>query len=296
MDLALRTPGALPGRALLDHFSLEMTGKDVPGLRKAADAGAIPPRTPVNVTYLATEDHETRLAAAHAISELGFVPVPHVAARRLTGERELRAYLEGLRAGGAAERVFVVGGDSKRPEGPFRDALAVIESGILEEYGVRSVGISGYPEGHPDIAGDVLWRALADKTRALTERELDTTVITQFAFDSGAVLSWVTEARERGLSAPIRIGVPGPASVKRLLGYAKRFGVGTGAEVVRKYGLSLTNLLGSAGPGRFLRALAEGYDPSRHGELELHFYAFGGLEETADWVTAFRADDEEGGR
>ena len=108
-------------------------------------------------------------------------------------------------------------------------------------------------------------------------------------FDSGPVLSWVEAARERGLSLPIRIGVPGPASVTRLLGYAKRFGVGTGAEVVRKYGFSLANLLGSAGPERFVRALAEGYDPTRHGELEVHLYAFGGLQETADWVTAFRS-------
>jgi len=296
MSLAFRTSDAHSARSLLDHFSLEMTGKDVAGLRKAADAGAIPSGTPINLTYLATEDRETRFVAARAISELGFMPVPHFAARRLADEPELRAYLDGLRAAGAAERVFVVGGDSRRPEGPYPDALSIIESGLLQEYGVESVGISGYPEGHPDIADDVLWGALADKTRALAGRGLETTVITQFAFDSGSVLSWVAAARERGVSAPIRIGVPGPTSVKRLLGYAKRFGVGTGAEVVRKYGFSLTNLLGSAGPEKFLQALAEDYDPPRHGELQLHFYAFGGLEETADWVTAFGAQNQEGGR
>jgi methylenetetrahydrofolate reductase (NADPH) len=275
-------------RALLERFSLEMTGKDAGSLRTAAQAGAIPPQTPINITYLATEDHETRIAAAQAARELGLAPVPHVAARRLTDESELRQVLDDLRAVGATERVFVVGGDLKRPEGPFPDALTIIESGILEEHGVRSVGIAGYPEGHPDIGQDILWGALEDKLHALAEHDLEATVVTQFAFDTAPVLAWIAAVRERGLSVPIRIGVPGPTTVKRLLGYARRFGVGSGAEVVRKYGFSLTNLVSSAGPERFLHALADAYDPARHGELETHFYAFGGLGETAEWVTAFR--------
>jgi methylenetetrahydrofolate reductase (NADPH) len=280
-------------RSLLDRFSLEMTGKDVKSLTTAAADGAIPLETPVNVTYLATEDLETRLEAVRAVKRLGFQPVPHLSARRLRGESELRAYLEPLRDAAGTESVFVVGGDPKHPEGPYPDALSVIRSGVLEEYGVRAVGIGGYPEGHPDISDDLLWQALTDKAAALAERGLETTIITQFCFDVDPVLEWVTAVRQRGIQAPIRIGVPGPAGVKRLLGYAKRFGVGTGTEVVRKYGFSLTNLLGTAGPDKFLRALAEAYDPARHGRLALHFYAFGGLEETANWVTAFRGDDKE---
>ncbi|NYH79103.1 hypothetical protein FHR84_002437 [Actinopolyspora biskrensis] len=74
-----------------------------------------------------------------------------------------------------------------------------------------------------------------------------------------------------------------------LLRYAARFGVGTSAGIARKYGLSLmTNLMGTAGPDRFLHTLARNYDVRRHGEIELHFYTFGGLRATADWVTEFR--------
>jgi methylenetetrahydrofolate reductase (NADPH) len=82
-------------------------------------------------------------------------------------------------------------------------------------------------------------------------------------------------------------GHPGPAGVKRLLSYAARFGVGTSAGIARKYGLSLTNLLGTAGPDRFIQALAAGYDPHRHGQVNLHFYPFGGLQATAEWIAAF---------
>jgi methylenetetrahydrofolate reductase (NADPH) len=76
--------------------------------------------------------------------------------------------------------------------------------------------------------------------------------------------------------------------VRRLLGYATRFGVGTSASVARKYGFSLTNLMGTAGPDRFLHALADRYDPARHGVVKVHFYTFGGLRATAEWIGGFR--------
>ncbi|MFE6994079.1 methylenetetrahydrofolate reductase, partial [Streptomyces pharetrae] len=187
------------------------------------------------------------------------------------------------------EHVFVVGGDPARPHGPYEDALAVIRTGLLERYGVRHVGVSGYPEGHPAIAGPVLWTALADKTAALARRRLNGHVTTQFGFDADPVLSWVAETRGRGIGLPIRIGVPGPAGVRRLVSYATRFGVGTSASIARKYGFSLTNLMATAGPDRFLRALTAGYDPAVHGDLEVHFYTFGGLKATAEWAAAFAA-------
>src|SRR4051812_2364848 len=52
-------------RALLDDFSLEMTGKDVPALEDAA--AAIPPGTHINVTFLGNEDLPMRVSAAAAV-------------------------------------------------------------------------------------------------------------------------------------------------------------------------------------------------------------------------------------
>lgn len=287
-----KTHAPTSGRALVANFSMEMTGKDVGALSEAAATGAIPAGTRIHVTYLATEDLKTRLAAAGQVRELGFVPVPHISARRLGGEDALREYLGALRSIDASGTVFVVGGDPPEAEGPFSDALSVIRTGLLEEFGVGSVGISGYPEGHPDIPDDILWHALEEKSAELATRGLDATIVTQFCFDAEPVLDWLAAVRSHGITTPIRIGVPGPAGIKRLLAYARRFGVGTSTEVVRKYGFSLTNLLGTAGPDKFLHTLAAGHDPARHGELKLHFYAFGGLKETAEWVTAFGAGQD----
>ncbi|MFD4723685.1 methylenetetrahydrofolate reductase [Streptomyces seoulensis] len=271
---------------LLDGVSLEMTGKDVPRLEEARDA--LDGGTRINVTYLAGEDAGMRLTAARAVRGHGFVPVPHLSARRLPSSAELERFLAGLAEADAVENVFVVGGDPARPEGPYEDALSVIRSGLLQRHGVRHVGICGYPEGHPAIGDDALWSALTGKAAALAEAGLGGEVITQFGFDADAVLGWLEALRGLGVHLPVRVGVPGPAGVRRLLGYATRFGVGTGATVARKYGLSLTGLMGTAGPERFLDDLAGGYDPARHGTVKLHFYTFGGLRPTAEWITRYR--------
>ncbi|MFF3205479.1 methylenetetrahydrofolate reductase [Streptomyces sp. NPDC002962] len=276
------------GTSLLDDFSLEMTGKDVPKLEEARDT--IPQGTRIHVTFLGNEDLRLRLDAARAVKRLGFVPVPHISARRLGSRDDFERFLAGLRADGTSDNVFLVGGDPAHPEGPYADALSLIGTGLLREYGVRHVGIAGYPEGHPAIDGTALWAALRDKHAALAAQPLEAGVITQFGFDADPVLAWVEEVRGRGVGLPIRIGVPGPAGVRRLMAYAARFGVGTSASVVKKYGFSLTNLMGTAGPDRFLRTLAAAHDPARHGELKIHFYTFGGLGATSDWAARFRKD------
>ncbi|MFJ5033968.1 methylenetetrahydrofolate reductase [Streptomyces sp. NPDC088560] len=274
------------GAALLDDFSLEMTGKDVARLEEARDS--IPPGTRINITFLAGEDLGMRRTAARAVKRLGFVPVPHVSARRLPSRDALDAFLSALAEDGTAENVFVVGGDPARPEGPYEDSLAVLRTGLLQRHGVRHVGISGYPEGHPAIADGTLWSALTDKAAVIGAQRFDGDVITQFGFDVEPVLTWLETTRARGVHLPVRIGVPGPAGVRRLLGYATRFGVATSASVARKYGFSLTNLMGTTGPDRFLHTLARRYDSERHGTVKVHFYTFGGLRHTAEWIAAFR--------
>jgi methylenetetrahydrofolate reductase (NADPH) len=270
---------------VLDDFSMEMTGKDVEKVENAA--GVIPPGTRINVTFLENEDLAMRVNAAAAVKRLGFTPVPHISARRLKSQDMLEEFLTALRAIDATEHVFSVGGDPAVPMGPYEDSLAVIESGVLQQYGVRDISVGGYPDGHPDIATDVLWSALEKKAAALSRLEIPGTVITQVDFDVDRVLSWVAEVREHGVELPIRVGVPGPASVKLLLGFASRLGISTSATIAKKYGLSVTNLLGKAGPDRFIRDLAAGLDPGKHGAVKLHFYTFGGFKTAAEWISGF---------
>ncbi|MEO5534416.1 MAG: methylenetetrahydrofolate reductase [Pseudolysinimonas sp.] len=271
---------------LLEDFSVEMTGKDVPGLREAAPL--IPAGTRINVTFLGNEDLSMRLIASKAVLDSGFIPVPHISARRLKSQEMLEEFLGALKAQNTASHVFSVGGDPHEPEGPYEDSLEVIQTGLLQKYGASDISIAGYPEGHPDISDDKLWAALTGKHAALTAAGTRGTILTQFGFDEKPVLTWIEKVRAAGIDYEIRIGVPGPAGIKRLLSFAARFGVASSAGIAKKYGLSLTNLMGTAGPDKFINRLAKKLDPAKHGVVKLHFYTFGGLAATSEWIRDFK--------
>lgn len=279
--MTLTEPTGPSRPTVMTEPSLEMTGKDVDALREAAPY--IAPGTRVNVTFLGNEDLPMRVTAAQAVTELGFVPVPHVSARRLSSEDEFLEFLTALRDQVGATHLFAVGGDPAEPMGPYASSLELIQSGRPKELGFTDISIAGYPEGHPDISADQLWSALEGKDAALKEQGLNGTILTQFGFDVDPVFTWIEEVRRRGVHLPIRIGVPGPAGIKRLLTYAKRFGVSTSAGIAKKYGFSLTNLLGTAGPEKMISALDAGLTPA-HGDVKLHFYTFGGMKTTAEWI------------
>ena len=288
--MAHATPTTESAKRLVEGYSLEITGKekDVVGLTEAASL--IPAGTKVNVTFLGNEDLPMRVAAAKAVKELGFVPVPHISARRIASQAQLEEFLSALAEIGATEHVFAVGGDPATPEGPYPDSLTMIRSGVLQQYGVKEVSIAGYPEGHPDIATDVLWQHLEDKSAALKDAGLDAVILTQFSFDTDPVMAWIKGVRDRGIDTQIRLGTPGPAGIKRLISFASRFGVGANAMIVKKYGFSLTNLMGSAGPDKFVSDLAALFDADPSvGAVKLHMYTFGGLEATATWARDFIA-------
>jgi methylenetetrahydrofolate reductase (NADPH) len=58
---------------------------------------------------------------------------------------------------------------------------------------------------------------------------------------------------------------------------------------MKKYGMSITKLLSTAGPDKLIEDYASGLDAARHGEVLMHFYPFGGLRATAEWIRDFRA-------
>jgi len=271
---------------LLDGYSLEITAKDVPALREAAPM--IAPQTPIAVTFLPGEEMSARIAAVKAVRELGFEPMPHVSARRLTSVDVFENMIKQVTAESGVKRLFVIAGDPPTPEGPFEDSLQVIKTGVLEQNGIKAIGIAGHPEGHPNVSKEDLWVWMENKIAEIRQRDMLPIIVTQFGFSAEPFLEWLEEMRARGIDSPVRIGVPGPAGIKRLLGFAARCGVGASASVMAKYGVSLTNLIGSAGPNKLVGSLKDGLDYEKHGRVRLHFYPFGGLSKTVEWINEHR--------
>ncbi|WP_068085555.1 methylenetetrahydrofolate reductase [Novosphingobium rosa] len=267
-------------------YSIEITAKDVEALTAAAPL--IPPRTIVAITFLPSEDAQARLDATRAVRLLGFVPMPHFSARRLTSNDDFEGFLKRLVDESGVRRCFVVAGDPPEPAGPFADTASLIATGAFERAGVRTVGLAGHPEGHPHMTGAQCLQVLEEKCAAITARGMKPVIVTQFGFDAEPFLRWIETLRARGIDAPVRLGVPGPAGIKTLMRFAARCGVGASASVLAKYGISITRLIGTAGPDRMLEALSHGLTPA-HGEVQLHFYPFGGLEKTVAWIADYQA-------
>ncbi|MEC3909264.1 methylenetetrahydrofolate reductase [Sphingobium sp. CR2-8] len=269
---------------MVDGYSLEMTAKDVDSLREAAPG--IAPATPVAVTFLPGEDFGARIAATKLVRSLGFEPMPHFSARRISSTTEFEDYLAAAVAEADVRRCFVIAGDPSEPEGPYADSSALLASGAFERNGISAIGIGGHPEGHPNMTPDQCWSVLLNKCVEIEGRGMAPLIVTQFVFDADVVLTWLSELRARGITAPVRIGVPGPAGIKTLMRFAARCGVGASTSVLAKYGISITKLIGSAGPDKlvdsFERRLGE-----EHGRVRLHFYPFGGLGKTVAWINDY---------
>jgi methylenetetrahydrofolate reductase (NADPH) len=267
-----------------EGFSVEITAKDVAGLREAAPM--LPPNTPVAVTFLPGEALEARLAAAKEVRALGFEPMPHFSARRIKSEAEFGSMIEQMVAEAGVKRCFAIAGDPSQPEGPYSETSMLIETGFFEANGIKAIGIAGHPQGHPNMTEDECFAVLERKCAMIHERGMKPLIVTQFGFDPDAFMQWLVVLRQRGIDAPVRIGVPGPTSIKALVKFAARCGVEASASVMSKYGVSLTNLLGTAGPDKMVNAFASGFG-GEHGRVRLHFYPFGGLVKTAEWIDKY---------
>jgi methylenetetrahydrofolate reductase (NADPH) len=271
---------------MVDGYSLEMTAKEIEGLKEAAPL--IRPGTQVAVTFLPGEELQQRVDAAVLVRELGFEPIVHLSARRIESENQLDWYLGEITTKAKVKRVFIIAGDPPEPEGPYSTSLQIIESGLLEKHGIEIVGVGGHPEGHPNNTLAELWDWMERKLAAIRAHGMVPLVVTQFAFDDDAIVAWLAEMRARNIDVPVRLGVPGPAGIKRLLGFAKRCGVGASASVMKKYGISITNLIGSAGPDKLVESLKKKLG-TEHGRVRLHFYPFGALTASAEWINAYHA-------
>jgi methylenetetrahydrofolate reductase (NADPH) len=271
-----------PHLRLFDAPSIETTARDAAAF--SALGNLAPSGMAVNIAFIGSESFDERVAAVAGLHGAGFRPRPIISSRRLISPEVLRSYLIQSIEVGQVDGIFLVGGDPATPAGPFTDSLQVIEGGYLEGLGLQSVGVAGYPEGHPMIADEVLWRYLKRKTDALGSQGFEVEITTQLSFDAQAVVSWIRQVRDAGIDAPIRIGIPAPATMAGILNFARQCRVGTSTQLLKHYGWQLTSLMNPQGPDRFLDTLMEQMDPPELQTLRLHLFPIGNPMHVLQWL------------
>jgi len=227
---------------------------------------------------------------ACAAEAAGFRGCPHLVARRIASRAELGAALERLRRSGVT-RALLVAGDLTPPAGEFSSTLDVIDSGALDGAGLAALGVAGHPEGNPNIPPPAAWDALARKQAWGRKTGVEVHVATQFGFDTEALAAFDRGLAARGIALPVHVGVAGPASLKSLAKFAAMCGIGA----------SLGALLTNPGALGALKSLVRTVDEMfpaivrlREGPLaqrivQPHFFAFGGVMKTVEWLESVRA-------
>ena len=87
----------------------------------------------------------------------------------------------------------------------------------------------------------------------------------------------------------IHAGIPGPASLKTLIGYAKSCGIGNSLQFLSKQAFNIIKLASTTTPDKLIYDLAYYKNSSSNSTLKkLHFYPFGGVKKTSDWLNLLK--------
>lgn len=226
------------------------------------------------------------------VQQSGFNASAHIVARALTSEAQLQGALSQLRQAGC-DRILLVAGDYPTPAGPYPSTLEVLTSGATVTAGITTVAVAGHPEGNPVIPESGLWSALEAKQAFATQTGTRVYVLTQFGFNSEAVVAWCETMRTRGISLPVHAGLAGPTPLSKLIRYAMRCGIGASLRALTAKGGGLKNLTHmakvTATPDEMLVGLVRGGHRLPAGAMtQPHFFSFGGCVETARWLAAVR--------
>ncbi len=231
----------------------------------------------IYITMIPGADCRETIEAANGIQAAGKQAIPHIAARSFSGPEVLNKCLSGLQDSGI-KRVLLIGGGVPEPAGEYASVMDLLKTGLFAENGINSFDFAGHPEGNPDDPKSEYH--LLEKLKWTKEREFSTRIVTQWSLNSQKTNNWISDLREKGVSNPILLGIPGPSTIKTLMRFAKVCGVKASTQVLRKQGMNISKLMFVNKPDKIISELS-GYD-------QLHLYPFGGIEKSAAWLTEWQ--------
>ena len=273
--------------ALLSSASVEVSsrGHQLQQLRENFQPG-----TDVTITFLPGDNYRHNVDTAAALRRAGYNPVPHIAAREMATREALDDFLARARGEAEVSRVLLIAGDAALARGPFRSSFDICKSGLIEARGISSVSVAGHPEGHPYLADASAFTALQAWRDWRRATKIHVDVLTQFCFESAPILGWIGQLDARGIDLPVIVGLAGPATPATLMKFALRCGVGNSMRSLRGQIGRFGRLLTDTGPDDVLRGLRAAPPGATASIAGFHFFPFGGLRKTAEWLRAYGHD------
>ena len=265
----------------LDGYSVEIGFNEAESLTALADR--LPDGTRVFLNMMPKDGIEDRIRACQQIKSLGMSPVPHMAARLVDKKKDVSEMLDKFVQHGVSE-ILVIAGDYNQASGEVEDALGFIEAIAAGANGIQRVGISGYPEGHPQISDEILDKALDDKIAALQSLNIKPYIVTQFSFNADAIVQWCGNIHARYPEIRIQVGVPGPAKLTTLIRFAQRCGVVSSMKKLKGLPVSSSLKLMQRVPPQNQAMAVGNYRNTQNRNATIHFFTFGGLEAFLEWI------------
>ena len=245
----------------------------------------------IYITYLPDEGMNKVIDTAKKLTVEGYTVIPHLPARTIANYDELEKYIQSLSEDCGCSKILVIGGGGSQ-KGSIASSIEILETDLLSKYKFKEVGLAGHPEGNPDVNQVDLDNAIIQKNQFSKKADFKMYLATQFFFEAKSLKKWELHLKSLNNKLEIHAGIPGPATLKTLLSYATSCGIGNSIRFLSKQALNITKLATTRSPDKLIYDLASYQVENPETKLKkIHFYAFGGIKKTSDWLKTVNKHD-----
>lgn len=238
----------------------------------------------VYITFLPDEKSENVVETAKKLKLEGYEVIPHLPARTVKNNKVLEKYIGELADEAGCSKILIIGGGGNQA-GEISSTMDVLKTDLLSKFNFKSVGVAGHPEGSPDISKNALDLAIIEKNKFSLNVDFKMYLATQFFFEAKSLIEWEKHLNTINNKLDIHAGIPGPASIKTLINYARSCGIGNSLRFLTKQAFNLTKLATLNTPDKLIYDLANYVETNKSTNLKnIHFYAFGGMKKTSEWL------------
>ena len=267
---------------LLNNFSIETTPNVYDKYGNFSEF--VPLKNSIYVTFLPDEKSQRVIETSKKLKNEGYDVIPHLPARTIKNTTDLEKYIGDLSEKAGCNKILVIGGGGNQ-KGNISSSMDVLKTELLSKYNFTEVGLAGHPEGNPDISEKDIENAIIEKNNFSRNSDLKLYLATQFFFEAQSLIKWEKKLDLLNNNLEIHAGIPGPATLKTLVGYARSCGITNSIRFLSKQAMNITKLATTRTPDKLISDLADYKALNSSTKLtKLHFYAFGGIKKTSDWL------------